>query len=167
MNYSNVLSKLISANKIIIFFNMYFIFNSNMAYNYCNAPLSKDNEIYLFTMDFVSKYNPPFYDRPEWMIMLNCIDGYIFSISYIFTIYVALFDKWPQYKKLISLYIGAYLYSHLYYYAMFFNYPLQPLTKIPFYMVEAPYPMIISLITYKICKTQKDNNISDLDRKMH
>ena len=139
----------ILSDTFLVLCNVYFIFNGYLDYRYCNAPLSRDNIFGTLVLDFCEKHHPPVCDRPEWMRIMCCFDGYFFIHLYFLMIYIIITDSWFKYKSLILFNLGAYYFSQIFYYIMLHSYPKSPSYALEWYASEMPYNLALVLVLYK------------------
>ena len=133
----------------IIMCNLYFLFNAHIAYRYCNAPPSEDNFFDSLLLDFCEKHSQALCDRPEWLRIQCCIDGYYYSWCYLFLIYLSITNTWYKYKKFILFNLGTYVYSLVFYYIMLYTYHKPPSYDLEWYASEFPYHSVLLLVLYK------------------
>mmetsp|Transcript_5828 Transcript_5828/g.8936 ORF Transcript_5828/g.8936 Transcript_5828/m.8936 type:complete len:163 (-) Transcript_5828:143-631(-) len=132
---------------IIIILHCYFLWSCTMIETkYCAAPLSEDSEgLMKTTYDFSVKYNPLFLKRPRWLQIATCMSAYGLSVFYV-VILVSFLLKLNLVRIPVLIFVGAKIYALFFYHIMEYTSELPPPDPVPYWGVEGPYFVSITLL---------------------
>ena len=114
----------------------YFILmNVTVERYYCEGPLEAGDTRFLVaeTLDFCSKYNPLFLERPPFLHIATCISAYVFCPFYFLILIAAVTDSWARFQVPITLFVGAKANAIIYYHIMEFTSHNPPQDVIPYF----------------------------------
>lgn len=141
------------ADILLLVLQCYFILmNLTVERFYCQGPLLPNDTRFLVkeTIDFCKLHNRVFLNRPDWIVTATCISAYVLCCGYLCILLVTLTNSWKRFAVPLLLFIGAKMNAILYYHIMEFTSSTPPENLVPYFSVEGPYLVSITLVVYKV-----------------
>ena len=119
---------------------------------YCHSEFKRGDTRFLVqeTIDFCSKNNRLFLQRPLWMVNATCISAYVLSVGYLFILYVIWTRGWRRFAIPLLLFIGGKLNAIGFYHLMEFTSEIPPENLLAYFSVEGPYLVSMALILWRV-----------------
>ncbi|KAK3236309.1 hypothetical protein CYMTET_53542 [Cymbomonas tetramitiformis] len=139
---------------LIIVLHCYFIFSCVfIEFKYCADGLSVDDNRFMMpeTYEFAKQYNPLFLQAPDWLRTATCMSAYGLLPGYVMMVFGFIFKSdWIRVPGLLL--VGAKVQALVMYHLMEFTSDSPPPHLGPYWGVEAPYLLSLTLVVYRLSR---------------